>query len=59
MVKHAWAIPNSKFVLKSLLNWETPTGTPVRLSGEIHKRLAQLSAKLKMKKCNRAMHPGY
>ncbi|MEH2194777.1 MAG: hypothetical protein V7K98_19325 [Nostoc sp.] len=52
---------NSKFQirLEKFARSGNPNGTPVCLSGEIHKGLAQLSAKLKMKKCNRAMHPGY
>jgi hypothetical protein len=52
---------NSKFKiqLEKFARLENPNGTPVYLSSEIRKGLAQLSAKLKMKKCNRAIHPGY
>jgi hypothetical protein len=52
---------NSKFKiqLEKFARLGNPNGAPVYLSSEIRKGLAQLSAKLKMKKCNRAIHPGY
>ncbi|QFS43747.1 hypothetical protein GXM_01220 [Nostoc sphaeroides CCNUC1] len=52
-------LSNSKFkiCLEKFPSSGNPTGTPVHLSGEIRKRLAQLWTKFKIK-CNRAMHFG-